>query len=209
MSKAIKRNGVKPAPKQERARKRQSAILAAAEALLISGSTSDISTTSVALKAGIPVGSIYRYFDDKEDILEQLYQTAYDEVEHELTQKQALVAETASVGDAIRKMLDAFWTISRARPTYVALTRWANSHYSLWDVTPGQNSSLAELIETTLLDAGVEIPDNRKNPAKKSLVTIVSVLVDMIIEEDDATRAKAQIEELATLLEAYIGTFGR
>lgn len=209
MSKAIKRREVKPAPKQERARKRQSAILAAAETLLVEGSPTDISTTSVALKAGIPVGSIYRYFEDKEDILEQLYHTAYNDVEASLVKMQATLSTGSDVGQAVHRLLDIFWQAARAHPTFVPLTRWANSHYSLWDVTPGQNSSLAQLIENTLLDAGVEIPDTRKTSAQKTLVTTVSVLADVIIEEDDADRAKAQIEELAILLEAYIGTFGR
>ena len=209
MSKAIKRREVKPAPKQERARKRQSAILAAAEALLLDGSPTDVSTTAIALKAGIPVGSIYRYFEDKEDILEQLYHTAYNEVETTLVDQKSSLVTGSNFGDEIHQLLNAFWQAARAHPTFIPLTRWANSHYSLWDVTPGQNSSLAKLIEGTLLDAGVEIPDTRKKSAQKTLVTTVSVLTDVIIEEDDAVTAKAQIDELAVLLEAYIGTFGR
>lgn len=209
MSKAIKRREVKPAPKQERARKRQSAILAAAEVLLTEGSPTDISTTAIAMKAGIPVGSIYRYFEDKEDILEQLYHTAYNDVEAAVVDQKTGFSSGTDFGQAIHQLLNTFWQTARTHPTFVPLTRWANSHYSLWDVTPGQNSSLAQLIENTLLDAGVEIPDTRKTSAQKTLVTTVSVLVDVIIEEDDADRAKAQIKELAILLEAYIGTFGR
>lgn len=58
-------------PKQLRARERVSAILDVTEKMLASGEK--VTTSSIAKKAGIPVGSVYRYFPDLIAIYRQLF----------------------------------------------------------------------------------------------------------------------------------------
>lgn len=206
MTKAIERKQRRPAPKQVRARERQTKILRAANGLLQTGSVSDVTTTTVALKAAVPVGSVYRYFGDRNDILELLYQQAYDSVEKSLMKSHAQIS-AENTTDPIRCILGSFWQTAKTHPTFVKLTRWANSHYSLWDVMPGGDSNLAALIEKTLDYSGVRIPAHRKMAANKIMVTATSVLVDLIVEEDDSDTANALLDELAVLLGAYVATF--
>ncbi len=206
MTKAIERRQHRPEPKQVRARERQAKILRAAGGLLQTGSISDVTTTTIALKASVPVGSVYRYFGDRNDILELLYQQAFESVEKSLMKSHARIS-TDNTTDPIRHILGSFWQIAKAHPTFVKLTRWANSHYSLWDVTPGGDSNLATLIEETLDYSGARIPAHRKTAASKIMVTTTSVLVDLIVEEDNNDTANALLDELAVLLEAYVATF--
>lgn len=208
MNSALRRKEAKPAPKQARARARATAILEAAKAIVTEGSVDDLTTTRLAVRAGVPVGSIYRYFDDRADILDRLYRAAYDEVEAALIDAQQSIPPGTDPGMAIRQMVEAFWRAARAHPRYRALTRWANSHYSLWDVTPGTGSNLVALIEATLEGAGVAVPKERRAAATKTMVTTISILADLSLEADDEGEAGALIDELALLLEAYIGTFG-
>lgn len=209
MNQAVRRKDSKPAPKQARAKERRAAILASARALLSEGTLNALTTTRIAAKASIPVGSVYRYFDDKSDILDCLYREAYAEIETAVVASQANIASDLNAPEVIRHMLGGFWRSAREHPTFIMLTRWANSHYSLWDVTPGRASSLFSLVEETLEKSGVILPTERKAAATRTMVTTISVLADLSIEEDDAIKAKALIDELATLLEAYVGTFGR
>lgn len=207
MARALSRKELKPPPKQARAREKQTAILNAAEMLVLSGALDDVSTTSIALKAGIPVGSIYRYFEDKEDILEQLYRKAYDEVETEAAIAQKDIEPGAAFADTIQPLLDNFWHTARAHPSFVALTRWANRHFSLWDVTPGPASSLSGLIEQLFGRTGVELPKAREQAIMKSIVTTSSVLIDQALEEDDDEAAKDLLKELGQLLISYSQSF--
>lgn len=207
MARALPRRDMKAPPKQARAREKQVAILKATESLVLSGELESISTTGIALKAGIPVGSIYRYFEDKEDILEQLYRKAYDEVEAKAADAQQRVEEGAKFADTIQPLLDNFWRTARTHPSFVPLTRWANRHFSLWDVTPGPASSLSGLIEQLFKLTGIELPTGREAAIMRSIVTTSSVLIDQALEEDDEEAAKQLMSELGQLLISYTQSF--
>lgn len=60
-------------PKQARAHDRVETILNVTEDMLASGER--VTTSSIARKAGLPVGSIYRYFPDINAIYAQLFET--------------------------------------------------------------------------------------------------------------------------------------
>jgi len=59
-------------PKQQRSRDKVDAILDAADALITVGDADAVTTTLVAARAGVAVGSVYRYFDGVPAILEAL-----------------------------------------------------------------------------------------------------------------------------------------
>lgn len=207
MNYAVKRPETKAEPTQARAQARRKSILDAAYSFALEGNVENITTTSIARRAGIPVGSIYRYFDDRTHIIDQLYKAAYADVENNLIKAQENISTDWSIGKIIHYLLECFWQQARMHPTFRTLTRWANKHYSVWDVTPGTNGNLANMIEQALNLANVTINESRQAPATKTLVTTASILVDMAIEEDNEDCAAALINELAILLEAYVNTF--
>ncbi|WP_262693429.1 TetR/AcrR family transcriptional regulator [Kordiimonas aquimaris] len=196
---------IKTRPKQARAKARVETILNATHSLLINGKPEDVSTTAIARAANVPVGSIYQYFEDRNDILRQLYETAYMEVSNQVV--ISLKSIDSSIGfDAInRKQLHCFWQTARNHPTFRALTRWANHEYSFAEVTPGVKSGLGELIKDTLQVGGIELQSNRRDAVLQTTVTLVSALIDAAIEEDDEDKAQALIDELATVLSCYLG----
>lgn len=204
MAPAVKRPKIKPHPKQARAIQRQQAILDAAFSLLEDDQVDAITTTAIAEKAQIPVGSVYRYFKDRTDILDQLYRTAYAEVEMLLMKEVSGLPDHGNFAAACRFLLHTFWREARRHPHYRRLTRWANSHYAMWDVTPGLDSNLSAMIEETLVRADVSFDARRKDAGLRTIVSATSVLIDQAIEERDEAQALALIDELATLLTAYV-----
>jgi len=204
MTTAVARPTPRPEPTQERARARKCAVLKAANDLVMSGHIGDITTTSVARKAGIPVGSVYRYFDDRVDILDHLYRAAYNEIESGMADAQQAAPMNMPVSDTIEYLLNVFVKTARSHPSFRTLTQWANKHYSLWDVTPGDGSNLAALVEKILVDGGVSFPPERHDAATKTIVTVVSILVDLSLEEEDEGKAQALINELGHLLNRYL-----
>src|SRR5260370_6001144 len=87
-------------PVQKRSRERVEAILRAAEELLAEGGVEALSTRSLASYSGIPVATIYRYFQDRDAII-----AAY--LDHEL----------ASIDRAVEEALMAI-----ARATFRSMT---------------------------------------------------------------------------------------
>ena len=68
-------------PTQARALATRRAILNAAHALLETHEPEDIGTVQIAERAGVPVGSIYRYYANRSDIFRALAQEAMELVD--------------------------------------------------------------------------------------------------------------------------------
>lgn len=75
-------NNVKMAkvPKQKRSRERVDLILKATLKVLETDGIKALSTNSIAARAGIPVSSIYQYFQNKEAILAGVYEKYLEEI---------------------------------------------------------------------------------------------------------------------------------
>lgn len=194
----------KKIPKQARAKARIEAILSATDALLRSSLPGDITTTAIAKTAAIPVGSVYQYFRDKNDILEQLYAEASAQVEEQVTAEQTALDPALGFDHINRTLLQCFWRTARAHPTFGALTRWANREHSFVEVTPGTDSSLARLIMRTFEITGISFAAERQDAVLRVSVTVVSAIVDIAFEEEDADKAQTLIDELALLLSRYL-----
>lgn len=191
-------------PSQARARARREKILASTKQLILSGGQDTVTTTSIAAAAEIPIGSVYRYFEDKDHILSTIYEAAYADIQESVL--EAMKTATAGKGFRIahRHIIRAFWQAAREHPTFRPLTRWANSRGSLWDVTPGPDSSLGAMVYKTLEIAGTQLPADRADVMIQTLVTTLSVLIDHAIEEDDEEVAEALISEITELFAGYV-----
>lgn len=64
--------GLKKRPTQARSRARVESILSAAEELLADVGYAAVTTNAIAERAGAPIGSLYQYFDSKDDVLAEL-----------------------------------------------------------------------------------------------------------------------------------------
>ena len=194
----------KKIPTQARAKAKLDAILSTTESLLLADGPAAITTTAIAQVAGIPVGSIYQYFDDKDEILSSLYATAYAEVEDVVAAALEQLQPGQGFAATHEQLIRTFWQAARAHRSFRQLTRWANHQYSLWDVTPGPESHLAEMVTRSLAIAGVDLPEARRTVMLRTIVTTLSVLVDQAIEEQDETVAEALVMEITALLSHYI-----
>jgi|GEM_PF-384181 len=56
-------------PRQQRSRRRVANMISAAIDLLVLGGTEAVTTSAVAEKAGVPIGSVYQFFPDRETLL--------------------------------------------------------------------------------------------------------------------------------------------
>ena len=195
----------RPPPKQARAKARIALILSTAETLLLDAGAGAVTTTAIAETAGIPVGSVYRYFDDKNDILWRLHSEALQHIQDAVTGALSVMEPGRGFKETLMPLLRIFWQTARTHPSFSALTRWANGQFSLRDTTPGVESNLGVIVIAGIKVAGVELPEARRDAILRTTVTTLSVLVDQAIEEDDEAIGEALIDELGHLLAAYIG----
>ena len=93
-------------PRQRRSAKRVHQILDAAMEVLIAGGADGFTTNRVAEQAGIPVGSIYQYFPNKEALVGELIDRHQDEMIL-LFMTRLTELRDAPLGEAVRGVISA------------------------------------------------------------------------------------------------------
>jgi AcrR family transcriptional regulator len=107
-------------PSQARSRARLRRVLDAADEVLATGGTIAFTTTRIAEAAGIPVGSVYHYFPDKEAIVEALAVGYWSDFEY-LVAGVAETDERDPLEDPCASIIDALAAGFRASPGFRAL----------------------------------------------------------------------------------------
>ncbi len=141
-------------PRQQRGIDKVTAILGAARELLQTEDAAAVTTTSVAQRAGVPVASLYRYFDDVDDVLDVLVG------EHAAAAEAAVEAAldagpSTSVAEVLRRLLDAHLDLYASRPE---LTRvWFSPQLAARqrEVELRTDRRLASRLGRHLVDAGL------------------------------------------------------
>src|SRR5215470_11674638 len=88
------RSGLRKLPTQARSRARVEAILKAAGALLGEAGYDAVTTNLIAERAGVPVGSIYQFFETKDDIIAALVERFQERI-HRLAGEELDAASAA------------------------------------------------------------------------------------------------------------------
>jgi AcrR family transcriptional regulator len=107
-------------PTQARSRERLRRVLDAADQVLARDGADAFTTTRIAHEAGVPVGSVYRYFPDKEAIVEALATRYWTEFA-DLVAAAAELDEQAQMPDPAGGVLEALANAFRRRPGFLAL----------------------------------------------------------------------------------------
>jgi len=111
-------------PKQERSKAKVGAILDSADHIVIHEGVDALTTTVVAARAGIAVGSLYQYFDGVDDIVDALAERHAERFAWQLRNVLA-GRELRRKRDAANAALDALIEYYRDEPTFRALWRGA------------------------------------------------------------------------------------
>ena len=99
-------------PQQQRSRDRVREILDATEALVIEVGYDGINTNLIAERAGMPVGTLYRYYSDKYGVFAAVAQRAFVDLEtrwQELGQPDPDKTTIEDYFDGIVDMMAGFW----------------------------------------------------------------------------------------------------
>ena len=202
MAKTSKRAGLRKTPTQARSQARVASILKAASSLLGEVGYADLSTNLIAERAKIPVGSIYQFFDGKDDIVAAV-------VEQFRTRILALAGEL-DVASA-RKDQRAF--IARLIDGIAAIQAEASAFVCVFSASQAQGrfDALARELRRTLtshLDQTFAAAFPRLGKEERSrMLAAWSDITGAMIANLDRTRPGERaklLEELKTVLSAHL-----
>jgi AcrR family transcriptional regulator len=107
-------------PVQRRSRERVEAILRAAEAVVVRDGVEALSTRALAERAGLPVGSLYTYFADREAIIAALIERHVGAMDERVA-RDASALDTFSVRTLVESVVASYRAGYAARPSFVVL----------------------------------------------------------------------------------------
>jgi AcrR family transcriptional regulator len=193
---------VRGTPQQERSRETVERVLAAADREFGEVGPAAASTRSVAARAGVSVGALYRFFADKDALADALARRYLEHVGPPFEAALAGVHDAASAVEAVRRVVEAAAVLQLEHPGYYRLTE---------ERSPDRLDSPAHAVRETLVDrfvvalrsAGADLPDERLRPSVGLVVeTVRHTLVRAPV---DAAARAVVVDELAHLVSGYVG----
>jgi AcrR family transcriptional regulator len=190
------------APTQARSRERLRRVLDAADAVLAQEGAAAFTTTRIAQVAGVPVGSVYRYFPDKGAIVQALAVRYWSEFE-DLVAAVAETDERDPVADPAGAVLDVLAAGFKARPGFLALWYGGLRSEEVRDVTRPTRSAIARSVQRIL---AVHWP--QADPESRATVAQMVVIAgDGLLREAFRTTLDGDqvvLDESKAMLDAYV-----
>ena len=156
------------APAQERSRRTVQQILEAAEELVAEEGLDGATTRAIAERAGVAVPSLYRFFADRDDILDALVERMLVDLE-EASQAAEGAWVAGDLGDLLDVEIDVHVRYFEAHPSLAAL--WFNGRASaaVVESVRRRNAALGDRLRGLLVDHGLLAADTP--PAAFHLLT--------------------------------------
>ncbi|HEY3480121.1 MAG TPA: TetR/AcrR family transcriptional regulator [Streptomyces sp.] len=190
-------SGLRRAPVQQRSTERLERILDACARLLDEGGYERLSTRAVAARAGVPIGSVYRFFSDKRALADALAHRNLDEF---LERAAARLAEPGADPEwrtAVDILVDEYTAMKRTAPGFALID---------FGVPGETNHNLADRLPALLGDRlSVDPADPRLRLALVIAVEAADTALQLAFR-DDPSGDPGVIAETKTLVRAYLGT---
>ncbi len=190
------------APTQARSRERLRRVLDAADEVLAAEGAEAFTTTRVAEAAEVPIGSIYRFFPDKEAIVEALAIRYWSDFE-DLVAGAAETDALESLPDAGSFVIDVLAAGFRSRPGFLALWYGGLRTEAVRDATRPTREAIAASIERILAHHW----PNASELARATAAQMVVLAGDGLLREAfrrDRAGDRELLEESKLMLRSYL-----
>ena len=182
-------------------------MLDAADRVLARDGAAAFTTTRVAAEAGVPIGSVYRFFSDKEAIVEALalrYWSDFDD----LVAGTAQADELDPLPNPGSMVIDVLAAGFRARPGFLALWYGGLRTERVRDATRPARESIARSVERILARHWPETPEKGRTRAAEMVVVAGDGLLREAFRRDqrgDETLLAESKLMLGSYIEARLG----
>jgi len=197
------RSGLRKLPTQARSRARVEAILKAAGALLGEVGYDAVTTNLIAERAGVPVGSIYQFFETKDDIVAALVERFQERI-------RKLAGEELDAAFVVRdrhafidKLVDGIAGIQAEANAFVCVFSGSQSHARFDGLARELRATLIGHLDRVFAEAFPQLAKAERSRMLAAWSDITGAMIASLDRSKPAERGKL-LEELKTILSAYL-----
>jgi AcrR family transcriptional regulator len=190
-------------PTQARSRARVADILKAAGALLGEVGYDGLSTNLIAERAEVPVGSIYQFFEGKDDIVAALVEQFQERI-------LKLVGEQLDAASAMRdrrafiaRLVDGLAGIQAEASAFVCVFSGSQSHARFDGLARDLRRTLTRHLDRVFAEAFPRLPNDDRGRMLAAWSDITGAMISNLDRSKPGERGKL-LEELKTVLGAYL-----
>jgi AcrR family transcriptional regulator len=182
-------------PHQPRALRTREALLGAVEALVASEGPAAVTTTRLAAETGVSVGTIYRYFSDREALLLAAYDATVARIVEQCAATFGTLPADMAGADAARFLLSRYLDAAEAIPAHAGLLSVMRTIRPIEADQQGENQAgiIGDLILPFLARyaPGAEAFD----PVRLQFMSVlIGTMIDLYLVTGDAA-ARARLRE--------------
>ncbi len=181
-------------PLQKRSIETVESILDAVERLVVMHGAEALTTTQVAEETGFSVGTIYRYFGNRSDLLI----AAHDRM---LGRLAAGITEAAAQldildGGSMEKLIRLFVKNARQNPGYLSLLNFAYLHKTYRHTDVEADDFIGDLVSLFVAASVPNISPTNLQITRTVMVNILTILTNVLLLEEDTAMQDRYLQEM-------------
>ena len=198
-----KQTGLRKLPTQARSRARVASILKAAGELLGEVGYDGLSTNLVAERADVPVGSIYQFFEGKDDIVAALVEQFQDRIRRLASERLDAVGAREDRKAFIAGLVDGIARIQAEASAFVCVFSGSQSHPRFDSLARNLRRTLIRHLEDVFAEAFPRLPKDDRNRMLAAWSDITGAMISNLDRSKPGERGKL-LDELKLVLCAYL-----
>jgi len=193
-------------PSQARSQARVRSILDAAHELVASEPLDAVTTTAIARRAGLPIGSLYQYFPNRLSILAELADRELSEID------AATIAALEACADrpwreAVDRVVETSAAAHRERTSCAALWRSLHPTPEFRELARASNRRLAHALARHPALRGAGLAPEATERVARVAIEAGDALQSLAFAAPSPAEAAALTAEMKKLLEAYLASY--
>ena len=189
--------GLTRAPQQERSRRRVEAILDAAAAEFAERGFARATTASVAARAGVPIGSLYQWFTDKEALLHGVAERHLDDASTALLAAVEEAQGAPSLDASIRIVVEAAVAANSGDPrVHRLLYREAPRPPALQARLADLQDELVAWVAGELVRRGARKAGSSQLRARTLVLAVEALVHDLVLDPPPRVSRRAATDEV-------------
>ena len=190
-------------PRQARARETVEGLLKAAREVVAEGGAAALTTRAISARADVPIGTVYRYFSNRDDIVEALVARDREELDSELSERIRM-ASLADWGDALDGIIDGVVEFAKARPGFVELARLGRQLPHLDERNLQTLARWTGWMRASPAFESLQIEEHEMRAIITVIVSSVQATIPQALLTDDDALADALVRETKAMIRAYV-----